>query len=70
MLLVFGVRARMLHDHRCSRTEVPPARRDLLQQADVHAILLSKDSLAAFRLESLPRLASSLWTHGILPDFY
>ena len=57
MLLVFGVRARMLHDHRCSRTEVPPARRDLLQQADVHAISLSKDSLAAFRLESLPRLA-------------
>ena len=41
----------------------PPARRDLLQQADVHAsrlptaIPLSKDSLAACRLESLPRLA-------------
>ena len=63
MLLVLGVRARMLHDHRCSRTEDPPARRDLLQQADVHAsrlptaIPLSKDSLAACRLESLPRLA-------------
>jgi hypothetical protein len=55
MLLVLGVRARMLHDHRCSRTEDPPARRDLLQQAD--ATPLSKDSLAAFRLESLPRLA-------------